>query len=333
MKAVTAALVILYLNAQSIVGKMDELASCAAEIRPDLILICESWCRTEITDAFLNIAGYELIPDLRKDRVDTVNGVGGGLLVYAKNGVTIFPNDTGCNFNQHCSFKLLTGSEQLTVTLLYRPPSAGSDSIGGICELIETSSGKNVIIGDFNLPGIDWDTLQATGRAADLMEKCGEKFYSQLVEFPTHIKGNILDLVLTNVPEQVTEIENVGRLGRSDHVMLLVKLQVAAQEAPTSQMVPNWHKADWDGLKRSVTEADMVARMDGATAAQAWDIFKGSILQAVEKFVPTRPRRGNNKPAWMNRDIIRALRRKRRIPQKEENRNTSEEYKEAEKKV
>ena len=227
----------------------------------------------------------------------------------------------------------MTGPDQITITLLYRPPSAGPDSINGICELIDASPGKNIFIGDFNLPSINWDTLQAAGRAADLVEKCSEKFYSQLVEFPTHIKGNLLDLVLTNIPDQVTEIVNVGRLGRSDHVMLLVKLEVAAQEAPTTQMVPNWHKADWDGLKRCVTEADMVTRMEGATAEQAWEIFKTSINTAVDEFVPKRPRRTGNKPAWINRDIIRALRRKRRIWQKEKNRNPSEEYKEAEWKV
>ena len=45
---------ILYLNAQSVVGKIDELASTATEIGPDLILLTESWCSGEISHAFLN---------------------------------------------------------------------------------------------------------------------------------------------------------------------------------------------------------------------------------------------------------------------------------------
>ena len=227
----------------------------------------------------------------------------------------------------------MTGSDQLTITLLYRPPSAGPDSISSICDMIEASSGSNIFIGDFNLPGINWETFQATGRSKDLVEKCNDKFFSQLVDFPTHIKGNLLDLVLTNVPEKVTDIENVGRLGRSDHVMLMVKLEVRAQEAPSIQTVPNWSKADWVGLRRSVEEADMVTKMERATAGEAWDIFKNSLLSAVNDFVPTRPRRTGNKPAWINRDIIRALRRKRRIWQKERHGNPTQEYKEVEKKV
>ena len=203
VRAATAALLILYLNAQSIVGKMGELAACAAELSPDLILICESWCREDISDAFLQLPGYELIPDLRKDRSDTVNGVGGGLLVYAKQGLTILSLDSGCNFNQHCSFRIVTGPEHINITLLYRPPSAGPESIDSICERIRTCTGNNIFIGDFNLPGIDWDTFQAAGRAANLVETCSDNFFEQLVDFPTHTKGNTLDLILTNVPDKL----------------------------------------------------------------------------------------------------------------------------------
>ena len=49
----------------------------------------ESWCNSDISDAYLNIDGYELQLDLRMDRSDTAQGRGGGLLVYTKNGVKI----------------------------------------------------------------------------------------------------------------------------------------------------------------------------------------------------------------------------------------------------
>jgi hypothetical protein len=51
---------VLYTNAQSIVGKIDELGSVASEVKPDLILVTETWCNAQISDAFLNIQGYEL---------------------------------------------------------------------------------------------------------------------------------------------------------------------------------------------------------------------------------------------------------------------------------
>ena len=123
------------------------------------------------------------------------------------------------------------------------------------------------------------------------------------------------------------------RLGKSDHVMLKVKVETGAKCAPTEQMVPNWRRADWEGLRRDVGEADMVRRMEAAPAAQAWEILKGSLLAAVDKHVPQKPRRNGNKTIWMTRDIIRALRRKRRIWRKEKDRIESQEYRDAEKKV
>jgi hypothetical protein len=54
----------LYLNAQSIASKLDELTCTANDLQPDLIFITESWCNENVTNAFLAIPGYELATDL-----------------------------------------------------------------------------------------------------------------------------------------------------------------------------------------------------------------------------------------------------------------------------
>jgi hypothetical protein len=74
----------LYLNAQSIANKIDELICGAEDLKPDLLFITESWCNENVTNAYLTIPEYQLAPDLRNDRVDTSCGIGGGLLVYVK---------------------------------------------------------------------------------------------------------------------------------------------------------------------------------------------------------------------------------------------------------
>ncbi len=64
-----------------------------SEEKPDLILMTESWCNGNISDSFLSIDGYELQTDLRMDRIDTAQGRGGGLLVYARTGVVVTKMD------------------------------------------------------------------------------------------------------------------------------------------------------------------------------------------------------------------------------------------------
>ena len=72
-----------------------------------------------------------------------------------------------------------------------------------------------MIIGDFNLPNIDWERGVATGPGKELLEAVEDKLMSQLVEFSTQLKGNILDLVLTNMPERISEVRETGRESKS----------------------------------------------------------------------------------------------------------------------
>ena len=78
----TEILKIMYTNAQSILGKLQELSAYAADEGPDFILLTESWCNPSINNTDLSIPGYQLENELRRDRSDTLNGLGGGLIVY-----------------------------------------------------------------------------------------------------------------------------------------------------------------------------------------------------------------------------------------------------------
>ena len=42
----------LYTNAQSLVGKVNELSCTAFDMDPDIILVTESWCNEAISDAY-----------------------------------------------------------------------------------------------------------------------------------------------------------------------------------------------------------------------------------------------------------------------------------------
>jgi hypothetical protein len=119
-----------------------------------LILLTESWCNDQITDAFLTVPGYELINDLHIDRTNTEKGRGGGLLVYAVKdlSVCVLPVDINDYF-QHCKFKV----KDLVVYLIYRSPSSNANSISGLAELVRKAEKKCLFFGDFNLPEISWE--------------------------------------------------------------------------------------------------------------------------------------------------------------------------------
>jgi hypothetical protein len=188
-------------------------------------------------------------------------------------------------------------------------------------------------MGDFNLPGIDWDSGTARGPGPEtLLEACNDKFLEQLVTFPTHLKGNILELLLTNVPDKFLNVSSEGRLGATDHHMILAEIQIGNVPQTNSSLVRNWWRADWAAMRAELGEESW-DELEQMLAGEAWDSFKQRLDDLVEKHVPLKPRGRPGRPPWMSREILRAVRKKRRMWKKEHSQQISAEYKAMEKKV
>jgi Reverse transcriptase (RNA-dependent DNA polymerase)/Endonuclease-reverse transcriptase len=324
---------ILYINSQSILSKIDELACIANDMKPDLILLTESWCREEISNAYLQIPGFDLQPELRMDRLDTTAGVGGGLLVYGKKGLQIIPCKNKSDFNQHCSFKVKCGRDETTVMLVYRPPKYTAEVLLKLENFLNTVEERTVLIGDFNLPDIDWQEGMAGSNAARrILEKCDDKFLEQMVLFPTHKCGNVLDLVLTNIPEEIRNVEAAGSLGTSDHVMLAIKIAGSPDVDEDDREVFNWWKADWQGMRHELSSENTWDELAEASTEESWRIFKQKIDEVTERYVPKKKRNTGSRPIWMSQHLLREIRRKRRLWKVQDSQPTRE-YKEAQKRV
>jgi hypothetical protein len=61
----------------------------------------------------LTLPGFDL--QLRLDREDTTAGVGGGLLVYAKQDVVILPEEKRYDFTQHVNFKIVSNGYDASI--------------------------------------------------------------------------------------------------------------------------------------------------------------------------------------------------------------------------
>jgi hypothetical protein len=63
-----------------------------------------------------------------------------------------------------------------------------------------------VILDDFNISEIDWMGGMARGQVVELLEVVEESLMEQLVRFTTHLRGNVMDLVKTNISGRVMEV-------------------------------------------------------------------------------------------------------------------------------
>ena len=76
-----------------------------------------------------------------------------------------------------------------------------------------------------------------------------DKFLNQCIDFSNYIRCNIVDVILTDIPISIHNIEDVGRVGNSDHVMILCDITFDKQINITEQTVPDWKKTNTTGAK------------------------------------------------------------------------------------
>jgi hypothetical protein len=125
--------------------------------------------------------------------------MGGGLIIFSKCGLKLRKNDRyiNINFNQFSSSFIVMAKNPVEITLIYRPPNSGTDNMDELCEIIETAPRNAILIGDFNLPDVNWRNESAGPRARRVLQSVQKADMVQLIEFTTHDKGNILDLIVT----------------------------------------------------------------------------------------------------------------------------------------
>ena len=316
---------LLYFNARSILSKLDLLETHICDNKPDIIAVCESYTNCDIGDALLGIEGYELIS--RRDGRDTANGRTRGLLMYAKVGLQAMlctmPGED--RVTEMTSIKIPWGrggqgkQEFLQVVLVYRPPrDPGSEKDGGNTErmynVLNGLQGNVVVVGDFNLPSIDWDRNWAgAAREGGLIDLIENKFWTQHGQEPTHEDGNTLDLCISSQDDTVAGVQVLEPLGNSDHSMLEIDLSGPLANNDSVQEIPDWSKADLAQLRAALQEVDWDAELESMDGTQAMDKFYMVLDREVTKFVPKKLRRKGNKPLWMNKNILRMIRKKRRL--------------------
>ena len=109
-----------------------------------------------------------------------------------------------------------------------------------------------MIVGDFNLPNVDWAT---NCQMYTIFTKAiKDHFLWHLIDFPTS-NDNLLDLLLTNIPDKISNIKGFQEILNSDHQLIefSVDLRIKSQQPHIKQRLQNFKKGNWNGLKYSLS--------------------------------------------------------------------------------
>ena len=156
--------------------------------------------------------------------------------------------------------KITLNQLQIVVCNCYIPPNSGDLYLDTLLTFLSNLISDRVIIaGDFNFPDINWSFL--TGYSSSSNSFCDFVFDNnlvQLVDSPTHVGGNVLDLVLTT-DDQLIEDLYVGKPNQlfcSDHHMITFNYSHRSSPHNSQQLLRGnsthfvfFPKADTEGLR------------------------------------------------------------------------------------
>ena len=297
------------LNVRHFLPKMDELTlTIGTENGPDIIGICETFLDPSVGDSQLSINHFDLH---RKDRCETQDKSGGGLLLYFRKSLNCKrrPELEISKIETLWTEVTLTNTKPFLICTLYRPPSATSEWIDLLEEelsVAQTTGLEMIIMGDLN---IDFQAC-SNNKWLNLVQLFD---LTQLVTKPTRItqySSTLIDHVYTTNPENISECY-VPSYSISDHFPVCFsrktncKISKNEHITTTYRSFKNFNETHF--LQDLATDlgsfSDILVDSDINEACFTW--IK-TIQHQLDHHAPVKSRRVKHKrlPEWSNQEIL-----------------------------
>ena len=206
-------------------------------------------------------------------------------------------------------------SQKIVISVVYLPPNPSLLLIQSLSShLFQFQGSRNIVLlGDFNLPDINWDTLCGNSRVDETFcNVCFEFNLFQLISCSTHIHGSILDLILTNNEDLVSSIsvhptDNLPIT--SDHYIINLELSLARPNSPVNvtQHAYDYSKADFLGMNAYIFNSDIIDCLHFTDVEITWVFIKSIIYDAMMMFIPKFQFCSKQYPKWFIKDLRHQL--------------------------
>ncbi|CAB4028557.1 Hypothetical predicted protein, partial [Paramuricea clavata] len=253
-------LLVLTINARSLNNKLRDFQSMVYTSDCDVVVVSESWLTPSVLNKEILPNGYDIY---RCDRQDGKRG--GGVLIAIKNEIESKRRkelESNCEIVV-CEIHISKGMK-LIICGFYRPPSSKNEylmNFGNSLENIVRDGTPVILCGDFNFPEIDWELQVAPGcdnLPNIFCDMINDAFLSQMNYSPTRVSdstSNILDLVFTNLPDQLYGLSTFDCQLNTDHLGISFFLKTTVKRTKFSRSVYNFKKADFDGLRETLARS------------------------------------------------------------------------------
>ena len=220
----------------------------------------------------------------------------------------------------------LNNSDKLLVCLIYRSPSNGSQEYNKrLRDLLDEINSKGyshiLMMGDFNYPDIDWESWNSKGDSTETVEyrfidKLQDNYLFQHILKPTRWRGSnkpsILDLIISNEENMVSNIEYSSPLGKSDHCVVTFNFNCYVNLKRTNKSKRIYNKGKYKDFNSKIREKDWSNILNPYNTVDSnWKTFLTELTAMENQYIPKRtiPNYGKKKNTFpidqSTRDKIR----------------------------
>ena len=301
-------------------NKNFELNAYINSHNPDVIILNETWLKPSILDdEIFPPDKYEIHRLDRSEKthpIDPLNSKkyrrnGGGVLIAINVSLSVESKTIPTN----CSAELLAieltlpNKTKIILTTCYRVGTLGISNCSEILKTLGKLSRKKmfrkfVIVGDFNLNGIDWVTGNTRGSTErEFLNGFADLGLIQCINTATHTKGNTLDILLTTSTSylKILKIIDTERYCISDHYAITFSItEKVKRKLNAKRLCYNYKKANWKNLNEELKLINWEIFLDHHEPEIAWQNFKKILFSKVDNHIPKFVIKNEHQPPWFD---------------------------------
>ena len=316
-----------YTNADSLSNKFAELqflVSSKSE-KPHIIAITEAKPKNS---RFIPSLSEFCLKDYEMYHVNMDAEGGRGILVYVLNTLSVSQVSFNFNFEESVWLELkLINSSKLLFGCVYRSPNSSNRNNDELINLLkhidQQPQTHKVIVGDFNYGSINWDTWQNTvsDENADsnrFLTAMRDGYWIQNVKVPTRGRKNnipsVLDLIISNEENIISNLEITSPLGKSDHSILNFNINSYLDSGRITKTIKYYDKGNYVKM-REMLDINWENEFEDKTLEEKWNYFTERVKEAENDCIPTRkvvydPTTSNKHKFKLDSNSLRRIKKK-----------------------
>ena len=308
------------------ISKLKEFHGTIFSQKPDVVILNETWLKKSIinTEIFPNNS-YKVF---RRDRSrithppdpsspDKFRRQGGGVIIAIRSDLDIESADYklsgGVAKAEILSVTLKPKSgKNVCITTLYRVGTLGVENLKEVSRhlraLFKSKKNSNhVLIGDFNLSSTRWPSGSTS---CSIEREFADLFHDlnleQLISCPTHKDGKILDLLLTNQPSIITNIDvhPLGNVCTSDHKSISFKINLKFKRLKSvKRKIYNMKKADFKSINNELGKVPWEYILDFDDINKSLEKFEDELFSICDRLIPKVTVKSSFQPPWFDSEL------------------------------